>query len=142
MATRVIQRNNLKEILAGFDIGEEEQSSLDDRLKRKEWKFRSSAHSLRLQLSSEDDQPLPGGRVRRGENLAAQFKEHRFQTNDKKVACLIYLSDAFHTRRVYDVEEDAERRDEMAFEDLKNLVLSDPTKLDRLREELFAAIEE
>jgi hypothetical protein len=121
----------------GFD--EEEMNLMEKRLATTSWEFQSKAQKLRLELSWEPDLLLSTGKKTKNRtNLTAKFLEYFYPTRDRRTAFLIYCSDAFRDMRVWDRNEADEARMEDRYQEFKEMVQSDPDKLDRLKEDLAA----
>jgi hypothetical protein len=104
---------------------------------RKKWKFRADKTYYRLQLISKPDRLDPAtNQILKGKNLAAQFKNGRYDTRKEEVAKLIFRSRAFQMGRIEDIDEVNAKAKEQNYQALK-ATLSTAAEKKRLLRELI-----
>jgi hypothetical protein len=102
---------------------------------RKKYKFRADKTFYRLQLISKPDMLDPAtNQIIKGKNLAAQFKNGRYDTRREDVARLIYRSRAFRRGRLEDIDEVNKIAKEKSYQALKSVLTSASDKKRLLRE--------
>jgi hypothetical protein len=119
-------------------LNDSEIELMEQRLKRGTWSFSARARHCRLNLSQEEDRLTRDGRTIPGRARSAQFSDHFYDTNDWEYAKRIYISDAFANKRVIDVNEKQKVDQEEEYQAFKEKVLSEPDRLERLRQDLFS----
>lgn len=121
----------------GYD--QAEMNAMQDRLNANTWSFESRAKTFRLGLSYEPDLLLKSGKtIENPENLNAKFYDFTLDTRQRRVAFLIYTSDAFRDLRVWDASEAKAERKEEKYREFFDKVKQDPEQLERLKADLAA----
>lgn len=126
-----------------YRMTESEIDRLEGKLDRKLWRFGSKASDLRLSLWAEEDKKI-NGKTLPGEIRAAKFQKNPtrpgglYETVDRREAFEIMLSSAYHSSRVWDVEEREAQEREAEYEKFHKLIEENPEMADRLKKELRA----
>jgi len=104
---------------------------------RTKYSFGAMYARYRLLLKAEIDKTDPNtGQVFPGDNRAMQFSDGRHETRDLFEVRGAYRSDAFRNGRIWDMDTEAQKQREGAYQSMKKMLLGDEEFKQRFLDEL------